>query len=67
VTVRFQKLTTTVSSRNVRVRPDCTYQSRVTFRSRLPTRRGVLKVRARFQGNPVLQPKNSSTKKARAG
>ncbi len=67
VTVRFQKRGTTISSRNVFLRSDCTYRSRVTFRTRLPTRRGVLSVRARFQGNAILQPRSSSTRTVRAG
>ncbi len=67
VNVRFQKRGTTISSRNVRVRPNCTFRSRVTFSSRLRLRRGVFTVRARFQGNPVLQPKNSPTRRVRAG
>jgi hypothetical protein len=67
VTVRFQKRGTTISSRNVFVRPDCTYRSRVTFHTLLRTRIGNLSVRARFQGNVVLTPRNSSTKIVRAG
>jgi hypothetical protein len=67
VNVRYQKRTTTISSRNVHVRPDCTYQSRVRFRILVPTRRGSLRVRARFQGNPVLEPRNSPTSTVRAG
>jgi hypothetical protein len=67
VTVRVQKRGTTISSRNVGVRPDCTYRSRVTFRTLLRTRVGNLSFRARFQGNPVLLPRNSATKIARAG
>lgn len=67
VTVRFQKRTTTISSRNVGVRPDCTYRSRVSFRLLIATRRGSLRVRARFQGNAVLLPRSSSTKIVRAG
>jgi len=67
VNVRYQKRSTTISSKNVKVRPDCTFQSKVTFRSRLPTRRGNLRVRARFQGNPVLEPRNSPTSTVRAG
>jgi len=67
VTVRYQKRTTTVSARNVVLRPDCTYRSRVTFTTNLPTRRGVLNVRARFQGNVVLLPRNSRTHQVRAG
>ncbi len=67
VNVRYQKRGTTISSRNVTVRSDCTYRSRVTFHTRLPTRVGILSVRARFQGNQVLQPRNASTKHVRAG
>jgi len=67
LTVRFQKRNTTISSRKVNVRPDCTYRSRVTFRSPLTARRGVLRVRVRFQGNRVLRPKSSTTQTVRAG
>ena len=67
VNVRYQKRTTTVSSRNVKVRPDCTYRSRVSFDLRLRTRRGVLRVRARFGGNAVLLPATSRTSRVRAG
>ena len=67
VAVRFQKRGTTISSRNVRVRSDCTYRSRVTFRTRLAVRRGTFTVRARFQGNTVLRPRTSSTRRVRAG
>jgi len=67
VTVRVQKRGITISGRVVGVRPDCTYRSRVTFRSRLPTRIGRLSFRARFQGNVVLEPKSSSTGTVLAG
>ncbi len=67
VTVRIKRRGTTVSSRSVSVRPDCTYRSRATFRSRLATRRGTLTVRAGFAGNTLLLPKNSSTRAIRAG
>lgn len=67
ITVRFQKRGTTISARNVFLRHDCTYRSRVTFRIRLITRRGLFTVRARFQGNAFLAPRNSSTKTVRAG
>ena len=67
VTVRIQKRTTTISSRNVSLNPDCTYRSRVTFTTRLPSRRGNLSVRARFGGNAVLLPRNSATRVVRAG
>jgi hypothetical protein len=67
VTVRFQRVTTTISARNVALRPDCTYRSRVSFRLRVVTRHGTFRVRARFQGNPVLQPRNSARHTVRAG
>ena len=67
VNVRFQKRTTTVSSRNVSLRSNCTYRSRVSFRTRAASRRGALSVRARFQGNALLLPKNSSRHTVRAG
>ena len=67
VTLRVQKRQVTISSRIVSVRPDCTYQSRVTFRTRLRTRIGTLSFRARFGGNPVLNPRNSITRLGRAG
>ncbi|HEV7806844.1 MAG TPA: hypothetical protein VGO80_13555 [Solirubrobacteraceae bacterium] len=67
VNVRFQNDDTTISSRNVKVRSDCTYRSTVTFRKRLRTRVGKLRVRARFQGNAVLRPKTSLTHTVTAG
>jgi hypothetical protein len=67
VTVRFQRHSTTVSSRNVNLLPDCTYRSRVSFTTNLRSRRGVLRVRARFQGNVVLTPQVSATRTVRAG
>jgi hypothetical protein len=67
VTVRYQKRGTTISSRNVGLRPNCTYRSRVTFRTRLRTRVGNLSIRSRYQGNAVLMPRNSSRKIVRAG
>lgn len=67
VAVRFQKGSTTISSRNVLLRTDCTYRSSVTFRTRLRTRIGTLRVRARFQGNAVLGPATSTTRTVRVG
>jgi hypothetical protein len=67
VTVRYQKRSTTISSRVVSVRPDCTYRSRVTFRTGLGIRRGSLRAQARFGGNAVLLPRRSSTRTVRAG
>ena len=67
VTVRFQKRNTTISSRVVNVRRDCTYRSRVTFSTRLFTRLGTFRVQARFGGNAVLLPRRSATRLTRAG
>jgi len=67
VTVRYQKRTTTISARIVALRPDCTYRSRVTFSTRLITRVGTFRVRARFGGNAVLLPKVSVTRFVRGG
>jgi hypothetical protein len=66
VNVRFQNDNATISSRNVAVRSNCRYTSRVTFRRRLRTRVD-LRVRARFQGNAVLRPRTSLTHTVRAG
>ena len=67
VAVRFRKGRTTVSSRTVNLRSNCTYRSRVPLRIRIFTRRGTLSVRARFQGNSLLSPKVSATRRVRAG
>jgi len=67
VNVLFQKRDSTISSRNVNLRSDCTYRSRITFRSLSKARRGSLRIRARFQGNTYLRPRSSSTHTVRAG
>ncbi len=67
VNVRYQRRGTTISSRNVFVRRDCSYRSRVTFSTRLRLRRGTFAVRARFQGNTVPLPRTSATRTVRAG
>jgi len=67
VAVRYQKSGTTISNRLATVRSDCSYRQRVTFRTRLRTRRGIFTVRARFQGNAVLLPRNAPTRRVRAG
>lgn len=69
VTIRFKKRggIFTTSSRSVGLRPDCTFRSRVTFRTTNPLRRGVLKVSTRFEGNVFLLPKNARTHLVRAG
>ncbi len=69
VTVRFKKAggPYTISARSVGLRPDCTFRSRVSFRTRNPLRRGTLRVYTRFEGNPFLLPKNGPTRTVRAG
>jgi hypothetical protein len=67
VTVRFQKRRTTISSRRVALRPNCTYRSKVSFDLPLTTRRGIFRVRARFSGNVLLNPRYSATRTVRAG
>ena len=67
VNVRFQHRGSTISSRNVTLRSNCTYRSRVSIRIRVVTRRGVFKVRARFQGNALLRPRTAATNTVRGG
>jgi len=67
VNVKVTKRNTAVSSRTVKVRSDCTYRSRVSFRLRLSTRVGTLRFRPRFLGNQVLQPRKGPSRTARAG
>jgi hypothetical protein len=67
VTVRFQKNSSTISSRNVQLREDCTYSSQVSFSTRNRNRRGTFNVRVRFQGNSYMQPRSSGTHSVRAG
>lgn len=67
VTIRFQKGKSTISSRSVLLKPDCTYTSRVSFRTRSNSRKGVFRVRARFQGNVLLTSVNSPIRTVRAG
>jgi hypothetical protein len=67
VTIRVQKRSVTISSRSVQLNSDCTYRSRVTFRTRLRTRIGGLTFQARFGGNTVLNSRNSAKKLVRAG
>lgn len=59
---------TTVSTRRVTLRRDCTYATSVTFgnRSRLG-RSGRLKVTARFLGNKVLKARSARSRFVRAG
>ena len=67
VTVRFKKRTYTISSRNVGLRSDCTYRSKVALRTPNPLRRGTLSVSVRFQGNTVLLPRVASVHSVRSG
>jgi hypothetical protein len=66
VNIRIQRRGRTISSRNVNLKANCTYSSKVTLRLKR-NRRGSLKVRARFAGNTVLRVKASSTATVRAG
>ena len=67
VTVRFRTGRRTVSRRVVRLRRDCTYRSRVRFRSRARLGRGRLRVLARFSGNRALTAKRARPRTVRAG
>ncbi len=67
VTVRFQRRSSTISSRNVQLRPDCTFTSRVTFGTKSRLRQGTFTIRVRFQGNSVMVPRSSGTHTVRAG
>lgn len=72
VNVRFTKGTDTVSSKNVRLRSDCTYLSKVSSgsgsrRIRRRFRSGLLKVQALFKGNTVMLEKLSVKRSVRAG
>ncbi|MGI9098810.1 MAG: hypothetical protein ACR2H2_10030 [Solirubrobacteraceae bacterium] len=66
VTVRFRRGTTTLSTRSVELQPDCTYRSRVTFRSRT-LRQTTLRVSVRFEGNAFLFPASAPTHTVRIG
>jgi hypothetical protein len=72
ITVKFSRRNKgggvfTISSREVSLKSDCTYRSRVSFRTRDRNRRGVLTVRVRFQGNQYLLPKNAPRRTVLAG
>jgi hypothetical protein len=66
VAVQVKAGGTTISNRRVRLKPDCTYSSRVSFasRSRFKTRR-ALRVYAVFAGNDVLASVRSSVRSFR--
>lgn len=67
VTVQIKKRFTTISSRTARVQPDCTYRSRVSFRTHSRTRHGLLRVLVRFQGNIFLLPAHTPVRTVIAG
>ncbi len=64
VAVQVKAGGTTISNRRVRLQPDCTYSSRVSFasRKRFKTRRS-LRVYAVFAGNEVLAAARSSVRR----
>jgi hypothetical protein len=66
VTVRFRRGASTISTRSVEVQPDCTYRSRVTFRSRTLVST-TLRVSVRFEGNDFLFPESAPTQTVRVG
>jgi Ca2+-binding RTX toxin-like protein len=55
VAVQIKSRGQTISTRNVDVRPNCTYRSRVTFRVRRRILSNRLVVRARFTGTSALE------------
>ncbi|HEX8104537.1 MAG TPA: hypothetical protein VF533_18110 [Solirubrobacteraceae bacterium] len=58
----------TISSRRRSVAADCSWSSKVSFRSRGRVgRNGRLKVKVRFLGNDVLTPKSAKSFRVRAG
>jgi len=67
MTIRFVRIAYTVSSRSVGIRRDCTYRSRVSFKSSIPIRKGALTVQVRFEGNSFLLPKRAPRHIVRAG
>ena len=67
VSVTFKKAGTTISSRIFQLKSDCSFSSKVTFRSRLRTRIGELTVQTRFQGNSYMRPANAAEDTVTAG
>ena len=67
VRVTFKKKKkTTISKKNAKVRPDCSYKSFVTMKKGA-VKPGRLKVTVRFLGNPHLFPKSAKGFSVRVG
>ena len=67
VTVQIKAGSKTVSTRRVRLRSNCTYRSRVTFRIKGRLRPRTLKRSVRFGGNAVMAAKSASRQTVRVG
>jgi hypothetical protein len=65
VTVRIKAGKKTISSRQVKLRSNCTYRSRVTFRLERRLRPRTLRRSVRFGGNAVLSAKSAKRKTLR--
>ena len=59
ITVQFKAGRKTVSTRRVRLRSNCTYRSRVTFRIQQRLRPRTLRRSVRFGGNAVMRAKSA--------
>jgi hypothetical protein len=59
VTVQIKAGRKTVSTRRVRLRSNCNYRSRVTFRIRQRLRPRTLRRTVRFGGNAVMAPRSA--------
>ncbi len=68
VSVQVKAVRNTISNRRTKLRPDCSYRLRVTFRKRARLgRAGRLRFRARFTGNDALRPARGRVRTVRAG
>ena len=67
VTVQIKAGRKTVSSRRVKLRPDCTYRSRVTFRNPQRLRPRTLRRIVRFGGNSVVNATRATRQTLRVG
>ena len=65
VTVQFKAGRKTVSTRRAKLRRDCTYRSRVTFRIKQRLRPRTLRRSARFGGNAVMAARSASRQRLR--
>jgi hypothetical protein len=66
VSVQVKARGRTISTRRARLRSDCTFRSRVTFRAPRRFPRGVLRFVARFEGNSNIAPLSARPRRVRA-